>query len=443
MSIFIVSKRSDSLSGIITVPGDKSISHRALIFGALSSGTTKIHGLLVSQDVTNTANALTSLGVPSEIINNTWHINGVGTGGFIQPTTATLDFGNSGTGVRLMLGALAGHDITVTCVGDKSLSRRPLQRVTAPLKQMGLTVDSSCNTLPVTVTGTTELLPIEYTLPVPSAQVKSAILIAGLQARGTTCVIENEATRDHTERMLRYFGAKIETKCKNGRTSISVDGYTELTGREVWIPGDPSSAAFLIAAATIVPGSDLTLNNILYNPTRTGFYQSLLEMGADITLKNKRELGGEPVVDIRVRSSKLKGIIVPPERAPSMIDEYPILAVTAAFAAGTTVMQGLDELKVKESNRLSATAAGLVANGVDANIYDATLTVIGTQSVLGGGLVTTNLDHRIAMAFSILGLGALNAVTIDDGSVLATSFPDFCSVVRSIGGNIETVWSSS
>ena len=440
----LAAKQSDALCGTVTVPGDKSISHRALIFGALSTGTTNIRGLLEGEDVINTAKALTALGAPAQKAGDVWQIRGAGPGGLTQPVPDTLDFGNSGTGVRLMLGVLAGHDVTVTCVGDASLSRRPMGRVTIPLKQMGLIIDDARDTLPMTITGTSQLIPIEYTLPVPSAQVKSAILIAGLHARGTTSVIETEATRDHTERMLRYFGANVETRREGEKTRITVHGHPEMSGRDIMVPGDPSSAAFLAAAAAIVPGSDVTIRNILYNHTRTGFYQCLQEMGANLTIENQREEGGEPIADLRLQSSELKGITVPPDRAPSMIDEYPILAVVAAFASGETIMQGLGELKVKESDRLAATAAGLIANGVEAIISGTTLIVRGgSQNVPGGGTVTTHLDHRIAMAFLILGQGAKAPVTVDDGDVIATSFPEFRALMQDIGGNIGPVEEAS
>ncbi|MEN2495086.1 MAG: 3-phosphoshikimate 1-carboxyvinyltransferase [Hyphomicrobiaceae bacterium hypho_1] len=435
----LYAKRSDGLNGVITVPGDKSISHRALILGALSTGSTNIRGLLEAEDIIKTVKALTALGVAPKKIGDTWHITGVGTSGLMQPEPAVLDFGNSGTGVRLMLGVLAGHNITVKCVGDKSLSRRPIGRVISPLKRMGLNVHDLRDTLPLRVTGTSDLIPIEYNLPVPSAQVKSAVLLAGIQARGTTSVIEKEATRDHTELMLQHFGVKVYKNYEGGKIRISVDGHTEMSGRDVLVPGDPSAAAFLAAAAVITPGSDILLLNILYNSSRIGFYLCLQEMGADVVAQNHRVIGGEVVVDLRVRGSKLQGIVVPQERAPSMIDEYPILAVVAAFAAGKTVMEGLHELKFKESDRLSATAAGLIANGIDAIIEDTTLTVIGAPSVLGGGIVMTNLDHRIAMAFLVLGQGTIEPVTIDDGDIIATSFPGFCSMVQNIGGNVEPI----
>ncbi len=435
--------RSIGLTGDVTVPGDKSISHRSLLFGALATGTTEIGGLLEGEDVLNTARAVAALGAGVSQSGGIWRVTGRGVGGLSQPANATLDFGNSGTGARLMLGLIAGHDVSVTLTGDASLSRRPMGRVLAPLRDMGLTVIDDRETLPLEVRGSPDLLPIEYTLPVPSAQVKSAVLIAGLHARGKTIVVEPEPTRDHTERMLRYFGATIDTVAVDGTNRITVHGDAELSGRPITVPADPSSAAFLAAAAAITPGSDLTIRNVLVNPTRTGFYTCLAEMGADIALTNERQEGGEPIADIRVRTSRLTAITVPPERAPSMIDEYPILSVVAAFAEGETVMQGLAELKVKESDRLAATAAGLAANAIAARVDGDTLTVTGSATVPGGGLVETHLDHRIAMAFLVLGLASDTPVTVDDGDVIATSFPEFTDLVTRIGGRLEATGSEA
>jgi 3-phosphoshikimate 1-carboxyvinyltransferase len=335
-----------------------------------------------------------------------------------------------------MMGVIAGQDITVEFTGDASLSKRPMRRVLTPLKQMGLAVTpDGKETLPLTLRGADALMPIVYRLPVPSAQVKSAILLAGLAAPGKTTVIEAEATRDHTERMARAFGAEVTAeRLANGDTAITVTGEAELTGLDVTVPGDPSSAAFLAAAAVLVPGSDVTIRGVLVNPTRTGFYTTLHEMGADVTFTNQREEGGEPIADIRVRASKLTGVAVPPERAPSMIDEYPVLACVAAFASGDTRMDGLAELKVKESDRLAATAAGLAANGVRAMVEGDTLIVHGTGgTVAGGGTVATHLDHRIAMAFLTLGLAAEKPVTVDDVGMIATSFPEFRGLMEKLG----------
>ena len=425
--------RASPLTGRVRVPGDKSISHRALMFGALATGTTRISGLLEGEDVLNTAKAVIALGAPAAKEGDTWVVKGRGVGGLRQPD-APIDFGNSGTGTRLMMGVIAGHPITVTVTGDASLSKRPMRRVIGPLKNMGLQIAEDRETLPLTLTGSDQLIPIVYELPVPSAQVKSAILLAGLHAPGETTVIEKEVTRDHTERMLRFFGADIRTEQKDGKTHITVKGDAEMVGRDVTVPGDPSSAAFVICAALLVPGSDVTVEGVLVNETRTGLYTTLQEMGADVTLTNPREDGGEPIADIRARYSKLKGVAVPAARAPSMIDEYPVLAAVAAFADGDTVMQGLAELKVKESDRLAATAAGLEANGVRATVEGDTLTVHGTGGkVPGGGGVATHLDHRIAMAFLTMGLASEAPVTVDDTAMIATSFPEFLGLMEQLG----------
>jgi 3-phosphoshikimate 1-carboxyvinyltransferase len=431
----LFSLASRSLVGRLTVPGDKSISHRALLFGALSLGITRIHGLLEAEDVINTAKAVTALGAPAEKVGDVWVVKGRGVGGLREPGEP-LDFGNSGTGVRLMMGVLTGHDFTAELIGDASLSRRPMGRVLEPLTSMGLEVlGTGGERLPLKVRGSHEPVPIRYELPVPSAQVKSAILLAGLHACGETTVIEKEPTRDHTERMLRYFGAEVDvTENGEGRKCITVMGNAALQGREVNVPADPSSAAFLIAAAVIVPGSDVTVEGVLVNPTRTGFYKTLREMGADLTFENERQAGGEPVADIRAKSSALKGVKVPAERAPSMIDEYPVLSCVAAFATGATVMEGLAELRVKESDRLSATAAGLEANGVSTRVDGDTLKVRGLSGkVPGGGRVETHLDHRIAMAFLTLGLASQNPVSVDDTAMIATSFPEFLGLLETLG----------
>ena len=421
------------LAGRARVPGDKSISHRALLLGALSTGVTRISGLLEAEDVLNTAKAVTALGAPARKQDGDWVVTGRGVGGLTQPA-APLDFGNSGTGTRLMMGVIAGHPICVTMTGDASLSRRPMRRVLAPLKSMGLEVEGERETLPLTIRGRARLLPIAYALPVPSAQVKSAVLLAGLHAPGETTVIEKEPTRDHTERMLRHFGAEVRSEIRDGATHITVAGDAELTGRDVTVPGDPSSAAFPAAAALIVPGSDVTIEGVLVNPTRTGLYTTLREMGADVAFIDEREEGGEPIADIRVRYSSLKGVTVPAGRAPSMIDEYPVLAAIAAFAEGDTIMHGLAELKVKESDRLAATAAGLAANGVQAAVEGDTLIVHGTGGkVPGGGTVATHLDHRIAMSFLTMGLASEAPVGVDDTAMIATSFPEFRGLMEGLG----------
>lgn len=431
--------RASPLRGRVRLPGDKSISHRALIFGALATGTTRIRGLLEAEDVVNTARAVSALGAPAEKRGDVWEVKGRGPGGLHQPT-GPLDFGNSGTGARLMMGVIAGHPITVQMTGDASLSRRPMRRVLGPLMQMGLQViEPGKETLPLTLRGTSELIPIVYPLPVPSAQVKSAVLLAGLHAAGETTVIEHEATRDHTERMLRHFGADVRVVEKEGARHITVRGDAELSGRDILVPGDPSSAAFLVAAALIVPGSDVTIEGVLVNPTRTGLYTTLQEMGGDVSLLDEREEGGEPIADIRVRASELKGVRVPAERAPSMIDEYPVLAAISAFAQGTTQMDGLAELKVKESDRLQATATGLEANGVTVRIDGDSLIVEGEQRMKGGGCVATHLDHRIAMAFLTAGLASEKPIAVDDTTMIATSFPEFRGLMETLGVHFDEV----
>jgi 3-phosphoshikimate 1-carboxyvinyltransferase len=358
-------------------------------------------------------------------------------GGLTSPD-GPLDFGNAGTGARLMMGVVAGHPIRAVFTGDASLCRRPMGRVLGPLRQMGLGVaEGAKDTLPLTLIGTDELVPIRYVLPVPSAQVKSAVLIAGLAAAGETTVVEAEATRDHTEKMLTYLGADITVSPEGEGRAITIKGQPVLQGRPIRVPGDPSSAAFLAAAALIVPGSEIVIENVLINPTRTGFYTTLREMGADIAFEAEREQGGERVADIRVRHSALRGVVVPPERAPSMIDEYPMLAALSAYAEGETLMQGLAELRVKESDRLAATEAGLHANGVDAVAGKDTLTVRGTGRVKGGGLVVTDMDHRIAMAFLTMGLGADKPVAVDDVAMIETSFPNFIELMTGLGAEFE------
>ncbi len=429
--------RALALKGRVRVPGDKSISHRALIFGALATGVTRITGLLEAEDVINTAKAVTALGAPAAKTGGIWVVKGCGVGGLRAPD-APLDFGNSGTGTRLMMGVVAGHPISVTMTGDASLSKRPMRRVLGPLKQMGLQIlEDGKETLPLSLRGRADLVPIEYVLPVPSAQVKSAILIAGLMATGETTVVEKEATRDHTERMLRYFGADVRAVEKDGLTRITVTGPAEMRGRDVTVPGDPSSAAFLVCAALLTEGSDVTVEGVLVNETRTGLYTTLKDMGADLEFLNMREEGGEPIADIRARHSKLKGVHVPAERAPSMIDEYPVLACVAAFAQGETRMDGLAELKVKESDRLAATAAGLAANGVKARVEGETLIVTGTGKVAGGGTVATHLDHRIAMAFLTMSLASERPVTVDDTTMIATSFPEFRGLMEQLGARYQ------
>jgi 3-phosphoshikimate 1-carboxyvinyltransferase len=431
----LIASPSAGLSGRIRVPGDKSISHRALILGALATRVTRVEGLLEAEDVLATAKAVAALGAEVERANGAVLIKGQGVGGLRAPSAA-LDFGNSGTGSRLMLGVVAGHDLEAEFTGDASLRRRPMGRVLAPLAAMGLRTDADEDdaTLPLRVRGTSDLLPIVYDLPVPSAQVKSAVLLAGLHAPGRTTVVEPLAARDHTERMLSFFGAEISVEERGaGARAITVCGDAELQGVAVRVPGDPSSAAFMVAAALIAPKSEIVIENVLLNPTRGGFIETVREMGADIEILDRRDQGGEPVGDLRVRSSALTGVRVPAERAPSMIDEYPMLACLAAFAEGETRMEGLSELKVKESDRLSATAAGLAACGVAARVEGDDLIVEGRGKVEGGGLVETHMDHRIALAFLTLGLGARKPVQVDDISMIATSFPDFAKLMTKLG----------
>ncbi len=410
------------------------------MFGALALGETTVSGLLEGEDVLGTAAALRALGATIDHEGDVWRVRGFGVGGGREPSDM-LDLGNSGTSARLLAGILASHRFVSFMTGDASLRRRPMQRVIEPLSRMGASfVAREGGRMPLAITGTDEMVPIEYRLPVASAQVKSAVLLAGLNTAGETTVIEPEATRDHTERMLRYFGAEVRVAPTEGRGKrITVVGWPELRGREIVVPGDPSSAAFAVVAAAIRPGSDVLVENVGLNPLRAGLYTTLLEMGADITFENRREVGGEPVADLRVKGGDLKGVEVPPERAPSMIDEYPILAVAAACAAGTTRMLGLAELRAKESDRLSSVAAGLQANGVRYEMGADTLVVEGAGgSPPGGGLVKTHLDHRIAMSFLVLGLAAREAVAVDDGSPIDTSFPGFDRLMRGLGARIET-----
>ncbi|MEM1046894.1 MAG: 3-phosphoshikimate 1-carboxyvinyltransferase [Pseudomonadota bacterium] len=432
---------SSGLTGPIAVPGDKSISHRALMFGTLAVGRTSVTGLLEADDVLRTADAMRGVGAVIERDDNgRWLVDGVGVGGLLEPETA-LDFGNAGTGVRLSMGLIGGHAISATFIGDASLTARPMGRVLDPLRDMGVDVLSrSGDRLPLTLRGPDTLAPITYRVPVPSAQVKSCVLLAGLNSPGVTTVVEPVATRDHTERMLVGFGADLDvTAGTDGEAVIRLKGQPDLAPQDVIVPGDPSSAGFPIVAALIVPGSDIRIDNVLLNPARTGLIQTLQEMGADMAIENRRLSGGEEIGTIRVRHAPLKGVVVPPERAPSMIDEYPILAIAAAFAEGDTVMQGLAEMRVKESDRLAAVAAGLAANGIAHEEGPDWLRVTGRTGAIGGGRVATHLDHRIAMSFLVLGLAADRPVTIDDGAMIATSFPTFMAVMRDAGASFETL----
>ncbi|MGB3271896.1 MAG: 3-phosphoshikimate 1-carboxyvinyltransferase [Xanthobacteraceae bacterium] len=428
-----------ALKGHVRVPGDKSISHRALILGALAVGETRIAGLLESEDVLNTAQAMRALGARVERdADGTWRVAGVGVAGFAEPAEP-LDFGNSGTGCRLVMGAVAGCPISATFDGDASLRTRPMRRILDPLERMGASVIAAAEggRLPLTLAGAREPLPIVYRSPVASAQIKSAVLLAGLSAPGLTTVIEPEASRDHTELMLRQFGAEVLVSAEgaHGRR-ISLTGQPELAGTAVAVPADPSSAAFPLVAALIVPGSEVTLADVMINPLRTGLFATLREMGAEIEEIGRRDAAGEPMADLRVRASKLRGVEVPAARAPAMIDEYLVLAVAAAFAEGTTVMRGLHELRVKESDRLTATADMLRVNGVAVEISGDDLIVEGKGRVPGGGLVETRMDHRIAMSALVMGLAADRPVAVDDTAFIATSFPGFVPMMAALGADL-------
>jgi 3-phosphoshikimate 1-carboxyvinyltransferase len=433
-------RSSGPLTGKVRVPGDKSISHRALILGALAVGPTRISGLLEGEDVLNTAKAMQALGAKVERTGDfAWVVRGVGVAGFAQPQ-GPLDFGNSGTGCRLVMGAVAGCPISAVFDGDASLRSRPMRRVLDPLELMGARVGEcgQVGRLPLTLVGARDPLPILYRTPVASAQIKSAVLLAGLAAPGITTVIEQEASRDHTELMLKHFGAQIVStpEGRHGRR-IALTGQPELHGADVVVPADPSSAAFPIVAALIVEGSDLILSDVMTNPLRTGLFRTLREMGASIEESDARGDAGEPMARLRVRASKLRGVEVPPERAPSMIDEYLVLAVAAGFAEGTTIMRGLQELRVKESDRLEATAAMLRVNGVKVEIVGDDMIVEGKGHVPGGGLVATHMDHRIAMSALVMGLASDKPVRVDDTAFIATSFPDFIPMMRGLGAELS------
>ena len=416
------------LRGTVTVPGDKSISHRSLMFAGLAVGESRIEGLLEGEDVLATAAAMRAMGATIERdMDGIWHVAGVGVGGLLQPQTA-LEMGNSGTSTRLLMGLVASHPITATFTGDASLSKRPMGRVIDPLSAMGAEFTASPGVrLPLTMRGLCPAVPIDYTLPVASAQVKSAVLLAGLNTPGLTRVIEPVPTRDHSERMLRGFGADLTVEeAPEGRV-IAIRGEAELKPQQITVPGDPSSAAFWMVAASIVPGSDIVIANVGLNPTRTGIITALRMMGADITELNAREVGGEPVADLQVRHAPLSAIEVPPDLAPSMIDEYPVLFVAAAFASGRTVARGAEELRVKESDRIAAMVAALAPNGVQLEEFEDGLAIHGNGGDLlpGGAQIASKLDHRIAMSMAVAGLGARNAVSIDDASPVATSYPGF------------------
>ncbi len=436
----MTAQRSGPLRGTAEVPGDKSISHRALIFGAMAVGETRITGLLEGQDVLDTARAMCAFG--AEVTRTgagSWSVHGVGVGGFSEPADV-IDCGNSGTGVRLIMGCMATTAMTATFTGDASLRKRPMGRVTDPLSLFGARAyGRSGGRLPMTVVGAANPVPIRYATPVASAQVKSAILLAGLNAPGQTVVIEREATRDHSERMLAGFGADLHVERTPEGSVITLTGQPELRPQSVAVPRDPSSAAFPVCAALIVEGSDILVPGVSQNLTRNGLYLTLAEMGADIAFLNPREEGGEPVADLRVRFSTLRGIEVPPERAPSMIDEYPILSVVAAFAEGTTVMRGVKELRVKESDRIDAMARGLEACGVRVEEDPDSLIVhgMGPGGVPGGATTRTHLDHRIAMSFLILGMAAKAQVSVDDAGPITTSFPIFAPLMTALGATLS------
>ncbi len=442
-AIPMTSRPCGPLSGEANVPGDKSISHRSLILGAMCIGETRISGLLEGEDVLATADAMRAFGAEVEHLGpGEWRVNGVGVGGFGEPD-AVIDCGNAGTGVRLIMGTMATTGITATFTGDASLRSRPMGRVTDPIALFGAaSYGRDGGRLPMTVVGAADPVPVRYTVPMPSAQVKSAVLLAGLNAPGQTVVIEKEATRDHTERMLAGFGAEITVEDTDEGRVITLTGQPELKPQSIVVPRDPSSAAFPVCAALIVPGSDVVVPNIGLNPTRAGLFDTLREMGADLTYENMREEGGEPVADLRAKfSPNMVGIEVPPARAASMIDEYPILSVVAANATGQTVMRGVKELRVKESDRIEAMATGLRANGVTVEDGDDwwIVTGMGAGNVPGGGTAASHLDHRIAMSFMCLGMAAQSPVSVDDGGPIATSFPIFEPLMTGLGAQVVRV----
>ncbi|RME64154.1 MAG: 3-phosphoshikimate 1-carboxyvinyltransferase [Alphaproteobacteria bacterium] len=435
----LVSRRAATLSGTCRVPGDKSISHRAVMLGLVSAGVTRIDGLLEGEDVLATVAAARALGATvARTAPGCWRVAGVGLGALAEPA-AVLDMGNSGTACRLLMGLVASHSLTCFFTGDASLSQRPMDRVIAPLSRMGAAFVSRQGRLPVAVTGAAPAMPIRYALPVASAQVKSAVLLAGLNTPGETTVVETTPSRDHSERMLRGFGADIRVEETADGRAITVAGERELVATDVAVPGDPSSAAFAVVAACLVPGARVLVRDVGVNPTRTGLFDVLKEMGAKLSFENRRDVAGEPVADIRVEAAPLRGIDVPPDIAPRMIDEYPILAIAAAAAEGKTRMAGLAELRHKETDRIAAMAAGLKANGVGVAEGADSLLVEGRgiDAIAGGATVASHFDHRIAMSFAILGQIAKAPITIDDASAIATSFPGFAALIRGLGGCIE------
>ncbi len=435
----LTTRRSSNLHGTAAIPGDKSVSHRALIFGAMSIGETVITGLLEGEDVLDTAKAMRAFGATvTRDDDGIWRVLGVGTGGFMEPDHV-IDCGNSGTGCRLIMGAVATHNFATTFTGDASLRSRPMGRILDPLALFGTrSAGRSEGRLPLTLIGASNPVPVTYTLPVASAQVKSAVLLAGLNAPGITTVIEPEPTRDHTERMLKGFGATVEIEDTAEGRLIHLHGQPDLTPCAVTVPRDPSSAAFPVVAALLVEGSEIHIPGVSRNPTRDGLYQTLIEMGGDLSYSNEREEGGEPVADLTVRHSALRGVTVPAERAASMIDEFPILSVAAAFADGVTIMEGVGELRVKESDRIAAMETGLKANGVTTSSTPDTFSVTGHSGngVPGGATVAAHLDHRIAMSFAVMGLASEEPITVDDAAPIATSFPTFQGLMRDLGGEI-------
>lgn len=430
----------NALKGVAKVPGDKSISHRAIILGAMSVGETRISGLLEGDDVLATARAAELFGAEvNRIAGGEWSIHGLGTGGFFEPLDV-IDCGNSGTGARLLIGTISTMNLAATFTGDHSLRSRPMRRIVEPLARFGAQFHGrSGNYLPMTIRGASEPVPVRYDLPVASAQVKSAVLLAGLNAPGQTIVLERWPTRDHTERMLESFGASIKADRRNGGSEIILDGYPELTAQAITVPRDPSSAAFPLAAALITPGSEVRVNGVGVNPTRIGLFDTLREMGADLEFVNSRIVGGEPVADITARHSGLSGVEVPPERAVTMIDEYPILSVLAAFAEGKTLMRGIKELRVKETDRIDAMAKGLRSCGAEVEEQADQMAVHGQgpEGVIGGATCESKMDHRIAMSFICLGLAARSPVSVDDTSSISTSFPGFSELMAGLGAEFQ------
>ena len=439
MSLSLVSHKTDKLTGHFDVPGDKSISHRSMILSAIAIGRTRVSGLLEGDDVMATKQAMIDCGAQIQKQGDDYIIDGVGMGGLTAPANP-LDLGNAGTGVRLLMGLIAGQSLSATFIGDASLSKRPMRRITDPLEEMGADVTTNDGKLPVTVTGLEIPLPVTYAPKVASAQIKSAILLAGLRARGNTIVTEPHISRDHTEAMLRHFGVSVTQEIlDDGAHRVTMTGGTDLIAKDILVPRDPSSAAFVMVAALITPNSDVTLPAVGMNPQRTGLITSLIEMGGDITLSNQRLEGGEEVADIRVRSSQLHGIDVPPARAASMIDEYPILSVAASRATGTTMMSGVAELRVKETDRIAVMAAGLKACGVDVTEGDDFMSVTGQDTpITGGATINSQHDHRIGMSFLVLGMVAANPIQVDDVETINTSFPHFAEKMNKIGAQITS-----